>query len=84
MQDPTKRIGKEQLEGLAYPLPIIGSYSGIRKGKLSYCSGVSLRTLFVYRFKPSLTKMITVNATKPVLYSIAVKKGSRKIQKTAL
>jgi hypothetical protein len=60
------------------------NYSGIRKGKLENCSGVRLRTLFVYRFSASLIKIITVNTIKPVLYSIVVKKGSKKTQKAAL
>jgi hypothetical protein len=60
------------------------TFYGIRKGKLSNCCGVSLRALLVYRFRPSLTKIMMVNAIKPVPYSIAVKKGSRKIQKAAL
>jgi len=39
---------------------------GVRKGKLSNCSGLSLRTL-TYRFAPSLTKIFTVKTIKPVL-----------------
>jgi hypothetical protein len=38
----------------------------------------------VYRFSASRTNMIMVNAIKPVPYSIAVKKGSKKTQKAAL
>ena len=40
--------------------------------------------LFVYRFKTSLIAIITVNTIKPVLYSMAVKNGTKKIQKAAL
>ena len=73
---------------LAYHLPVFGFsyiiqlFNGIRKGKLSNCSG--LRTLFEYRLASSLMKIIAANAIKPVLYSIGVKKGSKKTQKTAL
>ena len=56
----------------------------IRNGKLSYCSGVNLPTLLVYKVAASLTKMMMENATKPVPKVIDVKKGSKKIQKTAL
>jgi len=45
---------------------------------------VRLRKLLVYRFKTSLIPMMKEKAIKPVLYSIAVKKGKRKIQKAAL
>ena len=43
-----------------------------------------MRTLFAYRLATSLTKIITVKAIKPVLYSIGVKKGSKKRKKAAL
>jgi hypothetical protein len=56
---------------------------GLRKGKLSNCSGC-VKTWFEYRLAPSLTKIITVNNIKAVPYSIAVKKGSKKIQKAIL
>ena len=42
------------------------------------------RALFVYRFKQSLIAIMTVKTRKPVLYSMTVKKGSKKIQKTML
>jgi hypothetical protein len=41
-------------------------------------------TWFEYRLAASLRKITAVNRIKPVPYSIAVKKGSKKIQKTAL
>ncbi len=40
--------------------------------------------MFEYRLAASLMKIIAVNAMKPVLYSIGVKKGSKKTQKMVL
>ena len=40
---------------------------GIRKGNLSYCSGVGLKKLFVYRLSKSLIKITIVKAMKPIL-----------------
>lgn len=60
------------------------SVHGIRRGKLSYCAGVRLSKLFVYKLTTSLIKITTVNTKKPVLYCMLVKKGTRKIQKARL
>ncbi len=60
----------------------LSTIHGIRKGKLSNCSGS--RTLFAYRFALSLVNIITAKAIKPVLYSIEVKKGSKNKRKAAL
>ena len=63
--------GVDRLKSLAYHLPVFGYgcivqlFIGMRKGKPSNCSG--LRMLFEYRLAPSLIKIITVNAIKPVL-----------------
>ena len=40
--------------------------------------------MFVYRFRQNLINITTVKIMKPVAYSTDVKKGSKKIQKTAL
>ena len=40
--------------------------------------------MFVYRFRTSLTRIMMLKAINPVAYSIVVRKGTRKIQKTVL
>jgi hypothetical protein len=66
-----------------YKREAINNGYGIRKGKLWYCAGY-LIARFVYRLSKSRTRITMVYTIKPVLYSMLVKKGNKKIQKTAL